>query len=100
NDSAPVTTFSHLDAKTVLDRNVAALGIYPAIDPIESSSRLLDPLVVGQEHYKVAQDVINILQRLKELQDIIAILGMGELSEEDKKIVARARKIRNFLSQP
>lgn len=99
-DPAPATTFSHLDAKTVLDRNVAALGIYPAIDPLESSSRLLDPLVVGQEHYKVAQDVINILQRFKELQDIIAILGMGELSEEDKKIVARARKIRNFLSQP
>lgn len=91
-DPAPATTFSHLDAKTVLDRNVAALGIYPAIDPLESSSRLLDPLVVGQEHYKVAQDVINILQRFKELQDIIAILGMGELSEEDKKIVARARK--------
>ncbi|UBX99242.1 F0F1 ATP synthase subunit beta [Mycoplasmopsis synoviae] len=99
-DPAPATTFSHLDAKTVLDRNVAALGIYPAIDPLESSSRLLDPLVVGQEHYKVAQDVINILQRFKELQDIIAILGMDELSEEDKKIVARARKIRNFLSQP
>lgn len=99
-DPAPATTFTHLDAKTVLDRNIAALGIYPAIDPLESSSRLLDPLVIGQEHYMVAQGVIGILQRFKELQDIIAILGMGELSEEDKKIVARARRIRNFLSQP
>ncbi|AWX69915.1 F0F1 ATP synthase subunit beta [Mycoplasmopsis anatis] len=99
-DPAPATTFTHLDAKTVLDRNIAALGIYPAIDPLESSSRLLDPLVIGQEHYMVAQGVISILQRFKELQDIIAILGMGELSEEDKKIVARARRIRNFLSQP
>lgn len=99
-DPAPATTFSHLDAKTVLDRNIAALGIYPAIDPLGSSSRLLDPLVVGQSHYNIAQQVLNILQRFKELQDIIAILGMGELSEEDKKIVARARRIRNFLSQP
>ncbi|QIW62627.1 F0F1 ATP synthase subunit beta [Mycoplasmopsis gallinacea] len=99
-DPAPATTFTHLDAKTVLDRGIAALGIYPAIDPLESSSRLLDPLVVGQEHYNVAQEVVGILQRFKELQDIIAILGMGELSEEDKKIVARARRIRNFLSQP
>lgn len=99
-DPAPATTFTHLDAKTVLDRNIAALGIYPAIDPLESASRLLDPLVIGQEHYDVAQGVIGILQRFKELQDIIAILGMGELSEEDKKIVARARRIRNFLSQP
>ncbi|VEU70317.1 F0F1 ATP synthase subunit beta [Mycoplasmopsis glycophila] len=99
-DPAPATTFNHLDAKTVLDRGIAALGIYPAIDPLNSSSRLLDPLVVGQEHYDVAQEVVAILQRFKELQDIIAILGMGELSEEDKKIVARARRIRNFLSQP
>ncbi|MEE3928101.1 F0F1 ATP synthase subunit beta [Mycoplasmopsis ciconiae] len=99
-DPAPATTFTHLDAKTVLDRNIAALGIYPAIDPLESSSRLLDPLIVGQEHYDTAQGVVSILQRFKELQDIIAILGMGELSEEDKKIVARARRIRNFLSQP
>lgn len=99
-DPAPATTFSHLDAKTVLDRNIAALGIYPAVDPLESNSRLLDPLVVGQEHYEVAHGVVNILQRFKELQDIIAILGMGELSEEDKLLVARARRIRNFLSQP
>ncbi|SJZ42884.1 F0F1 ATP synthase subunit beta [Mycoplasmopsis verecunda] len=99
-DPAPATTFTHLDAKTVLDRSIASLGIYPAIDPLNSSSRLLDPLIVGQEHYNVAQDVVVILQRFKELQDIIAILGMGELSEEDKKIVARARRIRNFLSQP
>lgn len=99
-DPAPATTFSHLDAKTVLDRNIAALGIYPAVDPLESSSKLLDPLVVGQEHYSVAYGVVSILQRFKELQDIIAILGMGELSEADKLIVSRARKIRNFLSQP
>lgn len=99
-DPAPATIFTHLDAKTVLDRNIAALGIYPAIDPLNSSSRLLDPLVIGQSHYQTAQNVLNILQRFKELQDIIAILGMGELSEEDKKIVARARRIRNFLSQP
>lgn len=99
-DPAPATTFNHLDAKTVLDRNIAALGIYPAIDPLESASRLLDPLVIGQEHYDVAQGVVSTLQRFKELQDIIAILGMGELSDEDKKIVARARRIRNFLSQP
>nr|WP_198763703.1 F0F1 ATP synthase subunit beta [Mycoplasmopsis lipofaciens] len=99
-DPAPATTFTHLDAKTVLDRNIAALGIYPAVDPLESSSRLLDPLVIGQEHYEIAHGVVNILQRFKELQDIIAILGMGELSEEDKQIVARARRIRNFLSQP
>ncbi|BAW18035.1 ATP synthase subunit beta [Mycoplasmopsis bovigenitalium] len=99
-DPAPATTFSHLDAKTVLDRNIAALGIYPAVDPLESSSKLLDPLIVGQEHYSVAYGVVSILQRFKELQDIIAILGMGELSEADKLIVSRARKIRNFLSQP
>ncbi|MFU2193155.1 F0F1 ATP synthase subunit beta [Mycoplasma sp. 4079] len=99
-DPAPATTFTHLDAKTVLDRGTAALGIYPAIDPLNSSSRLLDPLIVGHEHYETAQEVVAILQRFKELQDIIAILGMGELSEEDKKIVNRARRIRQFLSQP
>lgn len=99
-DPAPATTFAHLDARTVLDRNIAALGIYPAVDPLTSSSRLLDPLVVGEEHYKTARDVQMTLQRFKELQDIIAILGIDELSEEDKKVVARARRIRNFLSQP
>lgn len=99
-DPAPATTFSHLDAKTVLDRDIAALGIYPAVDPLESSSRILDPLVVGERHYQVARGVQNILQRYKDLQDIIAILGMDELSEEDKKIVNRARRVRNFLSQP
>ena len=99
-DPAPATTFSHLDAKTVLDRDIAALGIYPAVDPLESSSRILDPLVVGEKHYKVARGVQNILQRYKDLQDIIAILGMDELSEEDKKVVNRARRVRNFLSQP
>ena len=99
-DPAPATTFTHLDAKTVLDRSIAALGIYPAVDPLESSSRILDPLVVGEEHYAVAQGVIQILQKYKELQDIIAILGMDELSEEDKIAVNRARRIRNFLSQP
>ncbi|MBU4691016.1 F0F1 ATP synthase subunit beta [Mycoplasma zalophi] len=99
-DPAPATTFTHLDAKTVLDRNIAALGIYPAIDPLSSGSRLLDPKIIGVEHYNVARGVQNILQRFKELQDIIAILGMDELSEEDKKVVARARRIRNFLSQP
>ena len=99
-DPAPATTFTHLDAKTVLDRNIAALGIYPAVDPLASASRMLDPQVVGQEHYDVAIKVQNILQRFKELQDIIAILGMDELSEEDKKTVQRARRIRNFLSQP
>lgn len=99
-DPAPATTFSHLDAKTVLDRNIAALGIYPAVDPLGSASRMLDPEIVGNEHYKVAQGVKNILQRFKELQDIIAILGMDELSDEDKKTVQRARRVRNFLSQP
>ena len=99
-DPAPATTFSHLDAKTVLDRGVASLGIYPAVDPLESSSRILDPLVVGQEHYDVARGVQELLQRYKELQDIIAILGMDELGEEDKIIVARARRARNFLPQP
>ena len=99
-DPAPATTFTHLDAKTVLDRKIASLGIYPAISPLESSSRLLDPNIVGIEHYKVAREVQAILQKFEELQDIIAILGMDELSEEDKLTVARARKIRNFLSQP
>ncbi|MGL4343005.1 MAG: F0F1 ATP synthase subunit beta [Metamycoplasmataceae bacterium] len=99
-DPAPATTFNHLDAKTVLDRNIASLGLYPAVDPLASTSRLLDPSVIGTEHYEVATGVQKILQRFKELQDIIAILGMDELSEEDKKIVFRARRIRNFLSQP
>ena len=99
-DPAPATTFSHLDAKTVLDRNTAALGIYPAVDPLDSTSNILDPNIVGEEHYKVAREVQKILQRYKELQDIIAILGMDELSDEDKVIVNRARRIRNFLSQP
>ena len=99
-DPAPATTFSHLDAKTVLDRNTAALGIYPAVDPLDSSSNILDPNIVGEEHYKVAREVQKILQRYKELQDIIAILGMDELSDEDKLTVNRARRIRNFLSQP
>lgn len=99
-DPAPATAFSHLDAKTVLDRGIAALGIYPAIDPLESASRMLDPLVVGEQHYQVARDVQQLLQRYRELQDIIAILGMDELSDEDKTIVNRARRVRNFLSQP
>ena len=99
-DPAPATAFSHLDAKTVLDRGIAALGIYPAVDPLESTSRILDPLVVGEEHYQVARGVQELLQRYKELQDIIAILGMDELSDEDKVIVNRARRVRNFLSQP
>ena len=99
-DPAPATAFSHLDAKTVLDRGIAALGIYPAVDPLGSGSRNLDPLIIGEEHYQVAREVQQILQRYKELQDIIAILGMDELGEEDRKIVNRARRIRNFLSQP
>ena len=99
-DPAPATTFSHLDARLVLDRSIAALGIYPAVDPLSSSSRMLDPLVIGEDHYQIARQVQEILQRYKELQDIIAILGMDELGEEDKKIVARARRVRNFLSQP
>ena len=99
-DPAPATTFSHLDAKTVLDRGTASLGIYPAVDPLQSTSNILDPHVVGERHYKVAREVQAILQRYKDLQDIIAILGMDELSEEDKVIVNRARRIRNFLSQP
>ena len=99
-DPAPATTFSHLDARLVLDRSIAALGIYPAVDPLGSSSRMLDPLVIGEEHYNTAREVQQVLQRYRELQDIIAILGMEELGEEDKKIVARARRLRNFLSQP
>ena len=99
-DPAPATAFSHLDAKTVLDRGTAALGIYPAVDPLNSSSTALEPAIVGEEHYAVARKVIEILERYKELSDIIAILGMDELSDEDKKTVERARKIRNFLSQP
>ena len=99
-DPAPATAFTHLDAKAVLDWGIAALGIYPAVDPLESSSRILDPLVVGEEHYEVARGVQELLQRYKELQDIIAILGMDELSEEDKVTVNRARRVRNFLSQP
>jgi F-type H+-transporting ATPase subunit beta len=99
-DPAPATAFAHLDATTVLSRQIAELGIYPAVDPLDSSSRILDPQVVGEEHYQVARDVQFILQRYKDLQDIIAILGMDELSEEDKQVVARARKIQRFLSQP
>ena len=99
-DPAPATTFAHLDATTVLSRQIAELGIYPAVDPLDSTSRMLDPRVVGEEHYKVARAVQNILQRYKELQDIIAILGMEELSDEDKLVVSRARKIQRFLSQP
>lgn len=99
-DPAPATTFAHLDAKTVLSRSIASLGIFPAVDPLESTSRVLDPKIVGSEHYEVARGVQSILQRYKELQDIIAILGMDELSDEDKVIVARARKIQRFLSQP
>ena len=99
-DPAPATAFTHLDSKTVLDREIAALGIYPAVDPLGSSSRILDPLVVGQRHYDVARGVQNLLQKYKDLQDIIAILGMDELSDEDKKVVNRARRVSNFLSQP
>ena len=99
-DPSPATTFSHLDATVVLSRQIAELGIYPAIDPLDSSSRQLDPLVIGQEHYDIARGVQNILQRYKELKDIIAILGMDELSDEDKQAVTRARKIQRFLSQP
>jgi len=99
-DPAPATTFAHLDATTVLNRAISELGIYPAVDPLDSNSRILDPEIVGEEHYQVARDVQNILQRYKSLQDIIAILGMDELSEEDKLTVARARKIQRFLSQP
>ena len=99
-DPAPATTFSHLDAKTLLDRNIASLGIFPAVDPLESSSNVLDPNVIGEEHYAVARGVQELLQRYKELQDIIAILGIDELGDEDKAVVARARRVRNFLSQP
>ncbi|MFZ5625976.1 MAG: F0F1 ATP synthase subunit beta [Bacillota bacterium] len=99
-DPAPATTFAHLDATTVLSRSIAELGIYPAVDPLDSTSRILDPNIVGPEHYQVARGVQKVLQRYKELQDIIAILGMDELSEEDKLTVARARKIQRFLSQP
>ena len=99
-DPAPATTFAHLDATTVLSRTISSLGIYPAVDPLDSTSRILTPEIVGQEHYDVARQVQGILQRYKELQDIIAIMGMDELSDEDKLIVARARKVQRFLSQP
>ena len=99
-DPAPATTFAHLDATTVLSRQIVELGIYPAVDPLESTSRILDPRILGEEHYKVARGVQEILQRYKELQDIISILGMDELSEEDKLVVSRARKVQRFLSQP
>jgi F-type H+-transporting ATPase subunit beta len=99
-DPAPATSFAHLDATTVLSRDIAAKGIYPAVDPLDSTSRMLSPLIVGEEHYQVARQVQQVLQRYKALQDIIAILGMDELSEEDKLAVSRARKIERFLSQP
>ena len=99
-DPAPATTFAHLDATTVLSRKIAELGIYPAVDPLDSTSRILNPEVLGDEHYNCAQRVKEILQRYKELQDIIAILGMDELSEEDKSVVHRARRVARFLSQP
>jgi F-type H+-transporting ATPase subunit beta len=99
-DPAPATTFSHLDATTVLSRKITELGIYPAVDPLESTSRILDPNIVGKDHYEIAQRVKQILQRNKELQDIIAILGMDELSDEDKQTVNRARRVQRFLSQP
>merc|ERR1712183_900339 len=99
-DPAPATTFAHLDAQTVLSRDIASLGIYPAVDPLDSSSRMMDPSVVGQRHYDIARATQKILQDYKSLQDIIAILGMDELSEEDKLTVSRARKVQRFLSQP
>ena len=99
-DPAPATSFSHLDATTVLNRSIAELGIYPAVDPLDSTSRILEPRTLGDKHYKVARDVQKTLQTYKSLQDIIAILGMDELSEEDKLVVSRARKIQRFLSQP
>jgi F-type H+-transporting ATPase subunit beta len=99
-DPAPATTFSHLDATTVLSRKISSLGIYPAVDPLDSTSRILTPEIVGKEHYDTAQKVIEILQRNNELQDIIAILGMDELSEQDKMVVHRARRVQRFLSQP
>jgi len=99
-DPSPATTFAHLDATLVLSRQIAELGIYPAVDPLDSTSRQLDPLIIGQEHYDIARSVQGTLQRYKELKDIIAILGMDELSEDDKLTVARARKLQRFLSQP
>jgi F-type H+-transporting ATPase subunit beta len=99
-DPSPATTFAHLDSTVTLSRAITDLGIYPAVDPLDSTSRQLDPLVVGEEHYKVAQDVQQVLQRYQELRDIIAILGMDELSEEDKQLVYRARKVQKFFSQP
>ncbi len=99
-DPAPATTFAHLDATTVLSRSIASQGIYPAVDPLESTSRILSAEVLGEEHYRVAREVQRILQRYKELMDIIAIMGMDELSDEDKLLVQRARKIQRFLSQP
>ncbi|MDP6679610.1 MAG: F0F1 ATP synthase subunit beta, partial [Verrucomicrobiota bacterium] len=99
-DPAPATTFSHLDATTVLSRQISELGIYPAVDPLDSTSRILDPRIVGEEHYLVAREVQRVLQNYKSLQDIIAILGMDELSPDDKQTVFRARKIQRFLSQP
>ena len=99
-DPAPATSFAHLDATTVLSRQIAELGIYPAVDPLDSTSRLLDPRVIGEDHYQVARNVQRVLQTYKSLQDIIAILGMDELSEEDRLTVARARKIQRFFSQP
>jgi F-type H+-transporting ATPase subunit beta len=99
-DPAPATTFAHLDATTVLSRSITELGIYPAVDPLESTSRIMDPLILGEEHYNTARGVQEVLQRYKDLQDIIAILGMDELSDSDKTTVNRARKIQRFLSQP
>ena len=99
-DPAPATTFSHLDSTVVLSRGLAELGIYPAVDPLDSTSTVLEPGIVGEEHYRVAREVQRILQRYKDLQDVISILGMDELSDEDKQIVSRARKIQRFLSQP
>jgi F-type H+-transporting ATPase subunit beta len=99
-DPAPATTFAHLDATTVLSRSITELGIYPAVDPLDSTSRIMDPLILGDEHYNTARGVQEVLQRYKELQDIIAILGMDELSDQDKLLVNRARKIQRFLSQP
>jgi len=99
-DPAPATTFAHLDATTVLSRQIASLGIYPAVDPLDSTSRILEPEIVGNEHYKIARETQKVLQRYKELQDIIAILGMDELDESDKLTVNRARKIQRFFSQP
>jgi F-type H+-transporting ATPase subunit beta len=99
-DPAPATTFAHLDGTVVLSRQVAELGIYPAVDPLDSTSRILDPRIIGEDHYRVCRSVQLVLQRYKDLQDIIAILGMDELSEEDKLVVSRARKIQRFLSQP